>query len=811
MAFPGREKKLKEALDDVRDCEISSGQAVIICDNGSLSLSSPFEGCLRVRSGRGGAFAEDRSFAVVYDNDETSVPRITETTEKIELSFPGLKGIVSRRPASLTVYDEDGNMLFRESEGEGVQWQGGSVLANHVVEEGSRYFGFGEKTGPLNKLGKRLTMWNTDMPYHKAYDPIYSSIPFTVVLREGRAYGLFFDNPCRCYFDVGATHPGLFSYKVEKGELDLYIINGPSVKEVVQRYTLLTGRTPLPPRWSLGFQQSRWSYMNDSEVREIAEELRKRDIPCDVIHMDIHYMDRYRVFTFDKERFPDPLSLSRELSEKGIRLVSLIDPGIAKADDYDLYQEGRSKGHFCKDKKGGEFNSRVWPGKVAFPDFSMPEVEKWWEDLQKRLTDAGISGVWNDMNEPSCWSVDVRTKNYMLPLHPIRKPKMFHYDGGRNTPHLCFRNVYGQHLCRACRQGLKKHLPRERPFVITRAGYAGIQRYAAMWTGDNSSAYSHLALSIPMLLNLGLSGVSFSGPDIGGFMWNCSAELFARWVELGAFYPFCRNHTAVRTRRQEPWKFGREVEDIAREYIKLRYKLHPVMYTLMRESYETGAPVLRPLFYEFQDDHGSAEIEDQCMFGPFMMLAPVVKKKARKRNVYLPPGKWYDFWTGERFAGPKMMEREAPLDLLPVYVREGGIIFQWPSRESLDGATPERLIADFYPAPGIASEWTLYDDDGISDEHEQGAYVKRRFRMESDERKTRIVVGKAEGDYRPGNKELVIRVLLPESPSRVTLDKSEVEEKTGEDPAGHTYSTSERLLRMSLPEDYEEHEIEIEQ
>ncbi|MFO8057847.1 MAG: glycoside hydrolase family 31 protein [bacterium] len=382
MSFPGREKKSAETLGAVCDWEVSAGEALLVCENGVLGLQSPFPHSVRIRSGRGGTFSEDRSFAVVCPQDEEQVPRLKDTEEKVEISLAGLRIIAARDHAALSVYDHDDFLLFRDQPGEGVEWKGPAVSARHTIEEGARYYGFGEKTGPLNKLGKKLTMWNTDMPYHKNYDPVYASIPFVLVLREGRAHGLFFDNPCRCRFDVGKAAAGTFNYTAEGGELDLYVMEGPSVKEVVERFTALTGRHPMPARWSLGFQQSRWSYMNDSEVREIADELRSRDIPCDAIHMDIHYMDRYRVFTFDKERFPDPPALSQELSEKGFKLVSLIDPGIAKADDYDLYQEGRSNGYFCKDKKGREFNSRVWPGKVAFPDFSKPEVREWWADLQ---------------------------------------------------------------------------------------------------------------------------------------------------------------------------------------------------------------------------------------------------------------------------------------------------------------------------------------------------------------------------------------------------------------------------------------------
>jgi alpha-glucosidase len=518
-------------------------------------------------------------------------------------------------------------------------------------------------------------------------------------------------------------------------------------------------------------------------------------------------MDRYRVFTINDKRFPDMKKMAWDLEKDGFKLVAAVDPGIAAKDDYPLYGEGREKGFFCKDEKGGEFNAKVWPGKVAFPDFSKPEVCEWWGDLHKMLLDAGIEGIWNDMNEPSCWTLDIRGFNAVLALRPVRKPKMVHDDQGRNTPHLSFRNLYGLKEVEGTYEGLLRHRPGIRPFILTRSGYAGIQKWAAVWTGDNSSTFPHLALTIPMLLNLGLSGVPFVGPDIGGFMWNCTPELYARWIQLGAFYPFCRTHCAIKMRRQEPWTFGERVERIARDYLKLRYRLFPTLYSLFRESHETGAPILRPLFYEFQEERACSEIEDQLMFGPGLLLAPVLKKRQTRREVYLPAATWTDYWTGERIKGPKVVSRDAPLELMPLYVKDGTALFMWPAMSWLDERPAERLFLDLYPPGKGACEAALYEDDGISLDYEKGVFSKRRVVQERASSGLAVRIAAREGRFEPPARDLVLKVFLEARPGSVELDGKKLSIGGRLDCE---YIISERVLRLAMPDDGGAHELVIE-
>lgn len=789
-------------IGELLEHRIEGNKVLLRGQGGSLEVSSPADQVVRVRSGLNGRFGEDRSFAVA-EREGKIPPQLSENAERVELDFSGLKLTLSKNPALMTAYGREGELLFREHPWFNLAWTDKGLALSHLIEYGAHYFGFGEKTGPLNKLNQAMKMWNTDMPYHGKYDPLYITIPFTLVLCNGRCHGLFFDNPSRSHFQVGSSMEGSFNYRVESGELDLYLIGGPAVREVVRRFTDLTGRLPMPPRWSLGHQQSRWSYMNEAEVMEIARNFRERDIPTDVIYLDIHYMDRYRVFTFNEKRFPDPGKMTEKLGEQGFKVVAAVDPGVAAAEDYFLYREGREKDYFCRNESGGEYHSRVWPGKVAFPDFSKNEVRKWWGDSHKTLTDAGVAGVWNDMNEPSCWTVDVRARDAVLALRPVRHPRMVHDDDGRNTPHLGFRNVYGLCEDQGAYEGLLRLRPDTRPFILSRSGYAGVQRYAAVWTGDNSSTFAQLRLSIPMLLNLGLSGVPFIGPDIGGFMWNCTPELYARWIELGAFYPMCRTHCAIKMRRQEPWSFGPRVERIARDYLKLRYRLHPTLYSLLWESHETGAPVLRPLFYEFQDEPATIGVEDECMFGPWVLLAPVMEKGRTKRSVFLPDALWTDFWTGEKIRGPKMIERDAPLELMPIYVRAGAALFMWPALSWLDQRPVDRLVIELYPPERGATESVLYEDDGETLQYREGLFAKRRVVLEAREDGYAVRVMAKEGPFDPPPRELVLKLLLPRRPASANLDGNELSIGA----PGCEYVMTDRILKIAMSDDQKAHEI----
>ena len=803
-------KSLKSALKagltmpgEVLESDVADGAAVIKCSEGSFEFSCPADGVMRIRTAKEGNFGPGHSWAVLDEGKTVSPAEIEDSDDSIAVSCGGLSAIVAKSSGALRVFDSDGQIIVRERQGIGVAWLDEGMTVNFSIEPRTKFFGFGEKTGPMDKTGKKMSMWNSDMVYSKNYDPLYISIPFTLLLRERRAAGLFFDNPARSRFDVGASNPGTFTYMVDEGELDLYVIEGPEVKKVVERYTALSGRIPLPPRWALGYHQCRWSYETDDEVRELVGQFRKRDIPLDCVHLDIHYLDRYRVFTFHPDRFPDPKKLADDVREKGVKLVAIIDPGVAKAEDYDVYGQAKEMGYLCRDSDGNEYNNRVWPGVVGFPDFSRSEVRKWWGDKHKVLTDAGIEGIWNDMNEPSIWKVDVRYKDYMLPLWPIRNPDMVHGEPGEEISHVRFRNAYGMMESRATFEGLSRLRPEKRPFVISRSGYAGIQRWAITWTGDNSSRFSHLSLSVRMLLNLGLSGVSIAGPDIGGFMWNCGPELYARWIALGVFYPFCRTHTAIRTRRQEPWSFGENVEKIAREFIKLRARLHPTLYSLVAEARETGAPVLRPLFFEFQEDHHSAEVEDQLMYGPSLLLAPVMEKGKADREVYLPPGVWTDFWTGEDHSGPKVIERSAPLGVLPAYVREGGILFYWPEMKWLGEKPVDRVTADIFPVSSGKSSAVLYEDDGESVDYTAGVFCKRTVSQERTEMGLRVVVSAKDGPFQPEPRDLELRIRLKNKPEKVILDGEVVS-------LDEAWDAVKDAVAVSFADDFLEHELIIE-
>lgn len=622
-------------------------------------------------------------------------------------------------------------------------------VSNQKVEvlkklEGDEYFyGLGEKTGHLNKKGYRYQMWNTDdpSPHVESFETLYKSIPFLITLQKNIAYGLFFDNTYRSYFDLGKENQEYFYYGAEGGNLNYYFISGPTVKDVIENYTYLTGRTPLPQLWVLGYQQSRYSYVPEERVREIASHFREKEIPCDVIHLDIDYMDGYRVFTWDKEKFPNFKKMISDLFQQGFKVVTIIDPGLKKDINYTLYKEGLKNGYLITDQDGIPYVNVVWPGETVFPDFSDQKVRQWWGNNHKILTDIGISGIWNDMNEPAGFK-----ENFPDDLQ-------FKNDG-YPTDHREMHNVYGHLMSKASYQGMKK-LTNKRPFIITRACYAGTQKYSTVWTGDNQSFWEHLRMAIPMLINLGLSGIPFCGTDVGGFGFDCTGELLARWMQLGCFTPLFRNHSATMTRDQEPWAFDEEVEEISRKYIRLRYKLIPYLYDLMYQTSQTGLPVIRPLFLHYQDDQNTYQINDQFLFGEHILVAPVVQQGQSARTVYLPQGKWIDFWTSEIIEGPQYITRKTPLETCPIYIKAGSIIPNYPVQNYIGEVLIDTLLLDIYPGKG---DYLHYQDDGESFNYQKGEYNLYHFRVKEDQNRIRITTECINNGYQKSYKSLKLKV-----------------------------------------------------
>jgi alpha-glucosidase len=651
-------------------------------------------------------------------------------------------------------------------------------------EVGESYFGCGERTSGLEKTGSRQVFWNVDPPlgHTASFNNLYSSIPFTLSLVDGKAHGLFFDNTHRVEFDLALENEDRAYYGAEGGAIVYYVFCGPTPADVVDRYTELTGRTPMPPLWSLGNQQCRYSYMNEEEVREIARGFRERDIPCDVIYLDIHYMDGYRVFTWNNYRFPDPRGLISDLHDQGFRVVTIIDPGVKVDENYPIYTDGRDKDLYCKTRDGDEYHNAVWPGVCAFPDFTNPETREWWGQNQKVLTDAGVAGIWCDMNEPSLF----------IPQGATIPDDVVHPGGrtGEARWHAQIHNTYGSLMARAAREGLLSLRPDERPFVITRAGYAGLQRHAMQWTGDNSSWWEHLWMSMPQLQNLALSGVAWAGVDIGGFGGDTNGELLARWYEFGIFQPYCRNHTTLGTRRQEPWTFGEPYESVCRKMLKLRQRLLPYLYTLFEECHRTGAPILRPLLFEYPEDVATYTADDEFLLGDALLLAPITRPGIEHRHVYLPEGTWFHYWSGERFDGPAHILAHALLGEPAIYVKANAAIPMGPDASHTGERPTDPLTLLVHPAWGTG-ESMLYEDAGDGFGYKEGEYARRTVYCESSEDRIVIRVGEREGSFVPERGGVRLELRGVAAARSVLVDGEEREPDRAED-GGLTVSLGEK-------------------
>ncbi|MDO5417494.1 MAG: glycoside hydrolase family 31 protein [Lachnospiraceae bacterium] len=588
------------------------------------------------------------------------------------------------------------------------------------------FYGLGDKTGFLDKRHYEYEMWNTDdpSPHTDCYKALYKSIPFFITLTDTHVYGIFADNTCKGYFNMGQESEDYYWFGFEGGNLDYYYIAGDSMADVLSRYTALTGTCPLPQRWALGYHQSRWGYMNQEDVEYIADGMRDHDIPCDSIHLDIDYMQDYKVFTWNEGRYHgDAKACLERLAERGFKPVVINDPGVKKEAGYSIYEEGVENGYFAKTPEGDTYINAVWPGDAAFPDFGNPQVRAWWGRRQQFLLNQGVRGIWNDMNEPASFN------------GPLPDDVVF-TDEDRESTHAKMHNVYGHLMAKAAYEGLKK-LDGRRPFVITRACYAGSQKYALCWTGDNNSLWAHIQMAIPQLCNLGLSGMPFAGTDVGGFDSDTTPELLARWVQVGCFSPFFRNHSAMGTRRQEPWQFGPEILNIYRKYVKLRYRLIPYIYDLFYEEEKTGAPVMRPLVFHYEKDETARTCNDEFMLGSRILAAPVVMPGMTKRMVYLPEGTWYDYWTGEKTEGPAWMVKDAPLDTCPIYVKAGSIIPVMEEQSFVGEKPADTLILEVYPGAG---SWEHYLDNGEDFAYRDGAYHQYHFTTDEDGRVTGSIV-----------------------------------------------------------------------
>ncbi|HYT77066.1 MAG TPA: glycoside hydrolase family 31 protein [Vicinamibacterales bacterium] len=693
----------------------------------AVSVTSVTPEIIRVRLVPGRDFGRDHSYAVPPQPAPSGPVTVQAGRAQSIIDTTALRVIVRQQPFQVQILTRDGASLDEDAPTYGTAFAATTIRTWKRLRDDEYVYGFGEKNGRLNKRGRKLggysyVMWNSDTyAYDGSTDPIYVTVPFYMVLRQGRAHGIFLDNTFRSSFDVGHTTPGVLSFGVEGGELNYYFIDGPTPKDVIRRYTDLTGRMPLPALWTLGYHQCRYSYYPDSQVRFIARNFRERHIPADTIWLDIHYQDGYKPFTWDPERFPDPGGLIRDLRSAGFRVVTIVDPHPKKERGYAPYDAGLAGHHFVTNLDGSVYEAPVWPanaerhpGPSVFPDFTRPATRDWWGTLFKPFVDLGVAGIWNDMDEPAVFVDPLGT----FPM-TVR-----HDNEGQPTDHSEIHNVYGQLTSRATYEGLRRLRPNERAFVLTRATYAGGQRYAAVWPGDNISTWSALVDGIPTLEGLGLSGFPFVGTDIGGFAGAATAELYTRWLQAAVFSPFMRSHTTYGTPPQDPWSYGTDYEAVNRRAIELRYELLPEIYNIMREASVSGLPALRPMFLEFPTDPRTYELDTQFMFGDSLLVAPIVEDNAHQRSLYLPAGTWFDFWTGQRYEGGRDLTIGVSLSSIPIFVRGGHVVFRQPVVQHT-GEITEQTPLDVWLYPGSPAHGELYEDDGISMEYTRGTFSLR--------------------------------------------------------------------------------------
>ncbi|WP_340156934.1 glycoside hydrolase family 31 protein [uncultured Maribacter sp.] len=695
-------------------------------DNGVVLQITILRGSIiRFRYATNYNFEPDFSYAI--DPEATmgySKLEVVENDTEYIISTARLNILVDKKTLRTQISDLNGTIINEDELGfhweENYEYGGNTVKLSKITQSGESFYGMGDKAMHSNLKGKRVENWVTDQfAYAKEQDPLYKAIPFYIGLNKGIAYGIYFDNSFRTGFDFSQERRNITSFWAEGGEMNYYFIFGPDMPKVVSSYSSLTGTPELPPMWALGFHQSKWSYYPESNVKEIAREFRKLQIPCDAIYLDIDYMDGFRCFTWDKNHFPDPKRMIQELEKDGFKTVVMIDPGIKVDRDYWIYNEALENGYFCKRGDGPLMHGKVWPGECNFPDFTNPAVREWWAELYKEfMSDLGVHAVWNDMNEPAVMEVPSKT----APLDTRHD-----YDGNPCT-HRKAHNVYGMQMVRATYEGVKKYVYPKRPFVITRAAFSGTQRYSSTWTGDNVATWEHLWIANVQVQRMCLSGYSFVGSDIGGFAEQPDGELFARWVQLGIFHPFCRVHSSGDHGDQEPWSFGSEITDIVRKFVELRYQLLPYLYTMFYKYTKENVPMVQSLVFFDQEDNQTHFRTDEFIFGDKILVCPIQEPNAQGRRMYVPRGEWYDFWTNEFVEGGKEKWVAAALDMIPIFVKAGSIIPKYPIQQYVGEKKIEELVLDVYYKEGTETS-EVYEDANNGYDYKKGRYSLSNYKL----------------------------------------------------------------------------------
>lgn len=737
------------------------------CENGfQLKISFRTPKVVRFHYSRTGAFEQNFSYAVIPLKEKKVIElELQEKESAFSIHSEDLTVKIQKSNLQLQIFNAQQQLLAEESAPQYVKTtllKGTTdVKTTFKTKNEEVFFGLGDKATSLNIHGKSFENWNSDsFAYGEKSDPLYRSIPFYYSLHEGRAYGIFMDNSYRSFFDFNSKKDGLTTFTAKGGEMNYYFIYGAQLDEVARQYTKLTGTPEMPPLWALGFHQCRWSYKPEQRVRELAQTFRDKKIPCDSIYLDIDYMDGYRCFTWNNKLFPDPKQMITDLEKQGFKTVVMIDPGIKVDEHYSVYKEGKEKNYFCRRTNGEVMYGPVWPPVCVWPDFTATDVRAWWGQLYKELyTEDGVSGFWNDMNEPAVFQI----KRLTFP------DEVKHDYDGNPTTHAKAHNIYGLTMSKASQEGLKKLNSHKRPFLLTRATFSGGQRYGALWTGDNVATWEHLEIANRQCQRLSVSGFSFVGTDIGGFAEEPTGELMVRWVQLGVFHPFYRIHysgnnldgaaavqedvienlEAETLKEQEPWSYGEKYTQHTRAAIELRYRLLPYIYTTFRRHIMRGLPIMRHLAFYDQTDKKAIANENGFLFGEHLIVYPVTKEHAKQVEVYLPKGNWFDYFSGKRYKGHRSYKYPVTLEHSPIFVKAGSVIPNYPVQQYTNEKPIDVLTLRAYVGRELVHN-ELYEDSGDGYSFLNGDYKLRSFYSDGREgvfNIKQIKEGKRKTDY----------------------------------------------------------------
>lgn len=759
------------------DYEVSDNQVVFHCDNNSkVRLDLLSQGVVKVWYAPEGEFRRhNESFAVINEELEAvGTLQVNDNNQAYEIFTDQLRIRVNKEPFQLQIFDKYQKLLLSDYQDQGLVSEGGRLASYKRLRADEQFFGLGEKAGPLNKRGRSYTMWNSDIPcYSPQEDPLYKSIPFFMSTYR---YGIFFDNTYKTEFKFGTESDEYYSFEAPGGEMVYYFIFGRDYKEIIGQYTRLTGKPIMPPKWAFGFSQSRGLLTREDLSREIAKGYRDRNIPCDIIYQDIGWTQHLQDFEWRKGNYEDPKGMLADLAERGFKVIVSQDPVISQANERQ-WQEADSLGYFTVDVRDGKTYDMPWPwgGNCGVVDFTKPGVADWWGAYQQKPLADGVKGFWTDMGEPA-WSNQDDTDR----LH------MQHHLGMHDEIH----NVYGLTWDKVVKEQFEKHNPNKRIFQMTRAAFAGLQRYTFGWSGDAGNGsdvlngWNQLANQIPLSLSAGMGLIPFWATDISGYCgdiedYPAMTELYVRWLQFGVFNPLSRVHHEGNN-AVEPWLFGEEAEEIVRKAVELKYQLFPYFYTYGREAHDTGLPLMRAMLLEYPNDEETYKADHQFLLGKELLVAPVVKKGSASKEVYLPEGEWIDFNDrSTTYKGSQWISYEAPLEVTPLFVKKGSIIPMMPVMQYIHEKEAYPLTLEIFPAAERQqATFVLYEDDGETNNYLEDVYSKTTFSCLSRQDGYEVTVAaREEKGYQPAERNLMLKLYLEEAPKSVSVNSAKVKKK----------------------------------